>query len=314
MPKTHSSLCFAFLLLFSCRAHAQSSSSSTPTPAPPEVEIAEEHDVVFGKGGTQDLHAEVVHPKDMRGTVPAIIYIHGGGWSGGTHKGLWAVERLARRGFYTASIEYRLSGVAKWPAQIQDCKLAVRWMRANAARFHVDPNHIGAFGDSAGGHLVACLGTMANVKEYEGDGGYPGVSSAVQAVADFFGPTDFTRPDIYTPEAIQLTQGLMGMPYNQDPKAWRSASPLYYVAAGDPPMLMMHGDADTLVPLAQSQVMDEALTKAGVPHQLIIVKNAMHSFTAKPGTTPNLTWEEIQNDVRDFFVKTLGDPLAASPK
>jgi len=305
LPKIH----FAcFLLLITLQARAQSNATGSSIPARPPVEIEYEHDVVFGKGGTSDLHAEIVRPKNLTHPVPAIIYIHGGGWSGGTHKGLWAVEPLARAGFFTASIEYRLSDVAKWPAQIQDCKLAVRWMRANAAKFHVDPKRIGVFGDSAGGHLVLCLATMADVKEYEGTGGYPGVSSAVQAVVDFFGPTDFTRPSIYTPEAIRLSEGLMGMRYEQDPKAWKSASPLYYVSRGDPPILMIHGEADTLVPFAQSQVMADALANAGAPHQLITVKNAMHSFTAKPGTQIDPNWETIQNNARDFFIKNLGDP------
>jgi len=265
------------------------------------------HDVVTGKGGTQDLHAEIAYPANATAPLPAIIYIHGGGWIKGSYKGAPLV-RLALAGYFAASIEYRFSNVAKWPAQIQDCKLGVRWLRANAAKYNVDPNRIGVWGESAGGHLVTCLGTMADVKEYEGDGGYPGVSSAVQAVVDFYGPTDFTRPDIYSPEAIRLSEGLFGVPREQNPDLWKSGSPFFYVKAGDPPMLLVHGDSDGLVPLAQSTVFDEALTKAGVPHQFVIVKNADHGFNPVPGKTIDPTRLEIYQDVLDFFGKYLKTP------
>jgi len=276
------------------------------TPAPG---IEALHDVVIGKGGAQELHAEIAYPKNAAKPTPAIIYIHGGGWIEGTYK--HSLIQFAQHGYFGASIEYRFSNVATWPAQIQDCKLAVRWLRANAAQYNVDPNRIGVWGESAGGHLVTCLGTMADVKEYEGDGGYPGVSSAVQAVVDFYGPTDFTRPDLYSPTAIRLTQGLMGVPYEQNPQLWKSASPFFYVKAGDPPMLLVHGDSDGLVPLAQSTVFDEALTKAGVPHQLLVVKNADHGFSPKPGTTIDPSWPAINKAVFDFFDKYLKAPQPA---
>jgi len=260
------------------------------------------HDVVIGKGGDRDLHAEIAYPKDATAPLPAVIYIHGGGWVGGSNKHA-PILQIAQAGYFAASIEYRLSDVAKWPAQIQDCKLGVRWLRANATTYNVDPNRIGAWGDSAGGHLITCLGTMADIKEYEGDGGYPGVSSAVQAVVDFYGPTDFITPNIYTPEALRLTQGLFGVPRDQNPDLWKSGSPVFYVKAGDPPMFLVHGDSDMLVPLAQSTVFDAALTKAGVPHQLLIVKNAGHGFRPKPGTTIDPSNADINKAVFAFFDK-----------
>jgi acetyl esterase/lipase len=275
-------------------------------PPPPEgIDVL--HDVVIGKGGDRDLHAEIAYPKYATQPMPAIIFIHGGGWIFGNHK-LSPILQIAQSGYFGASIEYRLSNVAKWPAQIQDCKLGVRWLRANAARYNIDPNRIGVWGESAGGHLVACLGTMANEKEYEGDGGYPGVSSAVQAVVDFFGPTDFTHPGIYTPRAIQFTEGLFGVPYEQNPDLWKSGSPLFHVAAGDPPMFLVHGDSDHLIPLKQSIVFDEALTEAGVPHQFLIVKNADHGFAPKPGTTIDPSRADINKAVFAFFDKYLKGP------
>lgn len=286
--------------------------NSAPTYAPPPKGIVFLHDVVIGKGGDHDLHAEIAYPENATGPLPAVIYIHGGGWIGGSHKQS-PILHLAQLGYFAASIEYRLDNVAKWPAQIEDCKLGVRWLRANAAQYHVDPNRIGAWGASAGGHLVTCLGTMADLKEYEGDGGYPGVSSAVQVVVDFFGPTDFTDPNTtnYSEKAIRLTEGLFGMPREQNPERWKSGSPLVYVKAGDPPMLLVHGESDALVPPAQSTVFDAALTKAGVPHQLILVKNADHGFKNLPGTKIDPSYGEIQNDVDAFLAKYLMTPTTA---
>ena len=278
-----------------------------PAQPPPPPGIVFLHDVVIGKGGDRDLHAEIAFPKDASTPLAAVIYIHGGGWKGGDYRQT-PILKIAQAGYFAASIEYRLDNVAKWPAQIQDSKLGVRWLRANATQYHVDPNRIGAWGDSAGGHLVTCLGTMADVKEYEDDGGYPGVSSAVQAVVDFYGPTDFDTPGIYTPKAIQITEGLFGVPHDQNPALWKSGSPLYYVKAGDPPVLMVHGDADDLVPLAQSTALDAALAKAGVPHQLIVVKNAGHGFNHPPGTAIDPSGEEIFKAVFAFFDKYLKTP------
>ena len=261
-------------------------------------------DVIFGKGGSHDLHALIESPKNAAHPVPAIIWIHGGGWHTGTYR-VGMVGKIAQRGYFAASIEYRLDDEAKWPAQIEDCKCAVRWLRANAATYNIDPNRIGVWGGSAGGHLAACLGTMADVKEFEGDGGWPGVSSAVQAVVDCYGPTDFTHRGTYSMQAILITQGLFGVPYDQNPALWKSGSPLDFVAAGDAPVLMIHGDADRLVPLAQSQVFAAALTKAGVPNQLLVVHNGGHGFGALPGTKIDPGWPVIGQTVADFFAKYL---------
>jgi acetyl esterase/lipase len=278
--------------------------AQTVAPAPPAGDIVVLHDVVTGKGGNRDLHAEIAYPKNATKPMPAVIFIHGGGWIGGSYKGA-PIQALARAGFFAASIEYRLSNEAKWPAQIEDCKLGVRWLRANAATYGVDPNRIGVWGESAGGHLVACLGTMADEKELEGTGGWPGASSAVQAVVDYYGPTDFFDKGDYSPQAMDLTQRLFGLPHDVNPELWKSGSPLAFVKAGDPPMLIIHGDADTLVPIAQSIVFDAALTKAGVPHQFVTVKNAGHGFSAAPGTTIDPSRDEINRITLAFLNKYL---------
>lgn len=303
--------CLAFSLLvgpMSVLAQTNSPTTNAAPTAPPIPEgIAVEHDVVIGKGGDRDLHAEIAYPKESSKPLPAVIYIHGGGWIGGSHKNSPIIQ-LAKEGYFAASIEYRLSNVAKWPAQIQDCKLGVRWLRANAAKYNIDPNRIGVWGASAGGHLVTCLGTMADVKEYEGDGGYRGVSSAVQVVVDFYGPTDFITPNIYTKQALDLTTGLFGVPREQNLDLWKSGSPIFYVKAGDPPMFLVHGDSDTLVPLAQSTTFDEALTKAGVPHEVLVVKNGEHSFRPKPGTVIDPSRADIDKAVLAFLAKYLQAP------
>jgi acetyl esterase/lipase len=298
------SVSFLVAIVLSCASLQGQTNAPAATPSDDIVVL---HDVVFGKGGDHDLHADIAYPKNATGPLPAVIHIHGGGWVGGSYQSS-SIEWLARHGYFAASIEYRLSNVAKWPAQIQDCKLSVRWLRANAAKYNVDPNRIGVWGESAGGHLVTCLGTMADVKEYEGDGGYPGVSSAVQAVVDFYGPTDFTEVGNYTPAAIRYTEMLFGTTYAQNPDLWKSGSPLYYVKAGDPPMLLVHGEADALVPIAQSTVFDAALTKANVPHQLIVVKNANHGFVPLPNTTIEPNSADINKAVMTFFYQYLKAP------
>ena len=277
-------------------------------PIPPGITVLQ--DVIIGKGGDRDLHADIAYPQNVTGLLPAVIYIHGGGWMGGSYKQPSHILQLAKAGYFAASIEYRLSGVAKWPAQIQDCNLGVRWLRANAAQYHVDPNRIGVWGISAGGHLAACLETMADVKDYQGDGGYPGVSSAVQAVIDFYGPTNFTNlaADNYPLALHDVTVHLFGVPHDQNPELWKSGSPLFYVKAGDPPILISQGDSDHIVPLAQSTVFDAALTQAGVPHQFFIVKNGDHNFKPLPGTTIDPGFVEIDKITYAFLAKYLKGP------
>jgi acetyl esterase/lipase len=271
--------------------------------------------VVIGKGGGRDLHAEVAYPVNAQRPMPAVILIHGGGWAYGGPQPIHNMvsfpgnftARFAKQGYFTVFAEYRLSGEAKWPAQIQDCELAVRWLRANAAKYGVDPNRIGIWGYSAGGHLVACMATMSDVKEYQGDGGYPGVSSTVQAVVDWFGASDFTDPLVQADSGVAI-QGLMGMPYAQNPEAWKKASPVFYVKPNDPPILIIHGEEDQFLPVSQAKTFDAALTKAGATHQLVIVKNGKHSFVPKVGNTTDPTGPEIQKLTDDFLAKYLKTP------
>lgn len=266
--------------------------------------------VEYGKGGGRALKLDIVQPKEQpKHPMAAIIYIHGGGWSGGTKEaGLPLCTYLAQRGYFCATIEYRLTGEAIWPAQIEDCKCAVRWMRAHAKEYNIDPNRIGVTGASAGGHLVALLGTSGDAKMLEGKGGWEQYSSRVNAVCDWFGPVDLLwyyenakdsvlLSDVFKDKAGQdVLSKLVGGPFWERPGLCRQASPLSYVSKDDPPFLIMQGDKDPIVPMVHSQMLDTALTKAGVNSKLIIMKGAGHGF---PGTEPF-------NKVADFFNKTLG--------
>ncbi|MFA5189726.1 MAG: alpha/beta hydrolase [Verrucomicrobiia bacterium] len=268
------------------------------------------HDVEIGKGGDRVLHAEIARPEKPPGKpMPAVLWIHGGGWSGGSHRGNGALW-LATQGYFTASIEYRLSGEAKWPAQIEDCKLGVRWLRANAAKYNVDPNRIGCWGSSAGGHLVACLGTMDDAR-FEGCGGYEGVSSRVQAVVDYCGPADMTQGSAGIQGAkddndSKALLGLFGKPFKKKPETWRDGSPIVYVKTGNPPFLIVHGDADGTVPFVQSERLETALRKAGVPVQLLRVKGGGHNMMAAKDAPPaEPDPQSIRAVVTAFFDKHL---------
>jgi acetyl esterase/lipase len=247
----------------------------------PEADIV--RDVEYGTGGGRPLKMHLVKPKSPpKDPMPVVVYIHGGGWQGGSRDGgVRPLSRLAARGYFGATIEYRLSREAKFPAQIEDCKAAIRFLRSKAKEYGIDPDRIGVWGPSAGGHLVALLGTSGDVKELEGRGGSAEFSSRVQAVVDWFGPTDFLRMgknkidhDAPTsPESL-----LVGGPIQENKDKVAAANPITYVTKDDPPFLIMHGDKDDLVPLSQSEFLHAALQKAGVESRLHVVQGAGHGF------------------------------------
>jgi len=215
--------------------------------------------------------------------MPVVVFIHGGGWRAGS-KERGPFPLLLQAGFAVASIDYRLSQAAIFPAQIYDVKAAVRWLRAHCSQYNLDPKRFGAWGPSAGGHLVALLGTSGGVAAMEGNEGNNDQSSRVQAVCDFFGPTDFTAIDSQGGEHTAVP-ALLGSSPAKNPQAAKSASPVTYVSSDCPPFFIAHGDHDAVVPLAQSQELYDALRRAGVEAQLEVVPNGEHGL---PKASPRL--------------------------
>lgn len=211
--------------------------------------------------------------------LPLIIWIHGGAFLAGD-KTYCPARRFANKGYAVASINYRLSQHAIYPAQIEDCKAAVRWLRANAGKYNIDPNRFGGWGESAGGHLVALLGTTGDIKEFD-KGENLKFSSNLQAACDFFGPTDFTKMDEF-PGSMQHDAAdspeskLVGGPIQQNKQACQRANPITYVSRDDPPLLIVHGDKDPLVPYNQSEILYKALKDAGVQVKFHTVEGGGH--------------------------------------
>lgn len=279
-----------------------------PALAAGEGKFVIDGDVEYGRAGERSLRLDIVRPAEKtERPMPVVCFIHGGGWTGGDKRdGLPLLYPLAQDGYFCVSINYRLTGEAIWPAQIHDCKAAIRFLRANAQKYHIDPEKIGVWGGSAGGHLVAMLGTTGDVAELEGNCGSPGQSSRVTCVLNWFGPTDLPRAltDPTVPDWVKgLLDKLVGGPAAQHVDALRAASPVTYVTKDDAPTLTMHGTKDPLVPLSQAKFLDEALKKAGVESTLVIVEGAGHGFGGA----------EVHSRVRAFFDKHLrGKDVAVS--
>ncbi|MBO24488.1 MAG: carboxylesterase [Verrucomicrobiales bacterium] len=217
--------------------------------------------------------------------LPVIAYIHGGAWRAGSKDGgLNRLRGYLKTGQYAGvTIGYRLSQHAKWPAQIHDCKAAIRWIRANAKKYNLDANRIAVHGTSAGGHLVAMLGTSAGVEAMDGSiGPHTDQSTRVQCVIDYYGPTNFLRMNDFESRidhdaADSPESQLIGVAIQENKKRTLTADPISYVDKGDAPFLIMHGTKDMLVPYNQSVLLHNALKKAGVRSALLTVDGGGHS-------------------------------------
>jgi acetyl esterase/lipase len=257
-------------------------------------------DLPYVTNGHQRQKLDLFLPRGQE-KLPLIIRIHGGAWLGGSKEGEWPNDYL-HFGYAVARINYRLSQHAIFPAQIEDCKAAVRYLRANAQKYNLDPNRFGVWGASAGGHLVALLGTTGDINEFD-VGENLSVSSRVQAVADYFGPTDFLQMQAHrlpggmdhnSPDAPESK--LIGGYIQDNPEKVAKANPITYITKDDPPFLIIHGDVDPLVPHHQSELLEAALKKAGVPVTFYTVKGGGHGGFRDPNV-PKLT--------REFFEKHL---------
>ena len=239
-----------------------------------------------------------------RKLLPVVVFIHGGGWQNGDKRsGTRQLTRFVEKGEYAGiSIGYRLTNEAHWPAQIHDCKAAIRWIRGNAGEYSLDDEHIGVFGTSAGGHLVAMLGTSGGIDDLEGQlGSYKKFSSNVSCVGNFFGPSALLEMSRFPSRIDHDVAGspeskLVGGPLQETRKAALSASPITHVTKDDPPMLSIHGTDDQLVPYNQSVILDQALRKAGCDSTLITVKGGGHGGFNNP---------EIDKRLAAFFSRHL---------
>jgi acetyl esterase/lipase len=251
--------------------------------AKPPDGVTLQRNVEYARVGEKSLLMDIYSPENSKGLLPAVIYIHGGGWRRGDKNQQTGVP-LVSHGYVVASINHRPSQEAIFPAQIEDCKAAVRFLRANAKKYSIDPDHIGVWGDSSGGHLSALVGTSGDVKDLEGKvGEHLDQSSRVQAVCVYYGPIDFLsimsqKSDIKrgSPEAPESQ--LLGGPTLEHQELAVKACPLTYVTKDDPPFLIVHGEKDARVPLAQSEALRDALKGAGVEATLEILEGAGHGF------------------------------------
>lgn len=259
-------------------------------------------EITYCKVGGTDLRMDAYLPT-KRGPrpFPALLYIHGGAWITGD-KDSGPIEAdlpvLLARGYAIFSINYRLAPLHQFPSQIEDCKCAVRSLRANAARYNIDAARIGVWGSSAGGHLAALLGTTNGLSDFEGYGSYPEASSAVQAVATYFGPTDLTTSDwgFFDKLGFLIVFGTS--------KNWKKASPINYVTKDDAPFFVVAGDRDDQVDVRQSQWFYAKLQATGVPSELLVVKNSDHEFAPKGGALMP-TRAEVTKRLADFFDKNI---------
>jgi acetyl esterase/lipase len=245
------------------------------------------------------LTMDVYKPSDGSGPFPTILYIHGGGWTSGDKTdgvGLFFREELLRRGYIFTSINYRLAPKYSFPAPILDAKCAVRFLRENSEELDINPDRIGVLGGSAGGQLAALIATSQEMRDWD-VGEFEGQSSQVAAVVDMFGPSDLLRM-FQKSERLGFLQ-IFGAASSDDP-ILKTFSPVTYIDPTDPPFLILHGDQDLSIPLEQSQILYDTLIKNGVPVEMIIVKNAGHSFISMGARIkPNMI--ELSQKVGEFF-------------
>jgi acetyl esterase/lipase len=265
-----------------------------------------EADIAYAGTDNSRQRLDLLLPKKPKNDrpLPVIVYIHGGAWLGGHRTaGHGRLAGYVAGGEYAGvSVGYRLTKEATWPAQVHDCKAAIRWVRANAKKYNLDPDKIGVMGDSAGGHLAAMLGTSGGVKELEGKpGAHKDVSSKVQCVVELFGPSDLPAmkdyPSSLDHDAPGSPEGKLVGGRVSDKKAVAvAASPITYVSKDDPPFLIIHGNKDMVVPYNQSERLSAALKKAKVECYFVTVDGGGHGGFRNP---------EVQKRQQQFFDKHL---------
>ncbi|OGV68731.1 MAG: hypothetical protein A2283_20765 [Lentisphaerae bacterium RIFOXYA12_FULL_48_11] len=244
----------------------------------PPAGVLFDRDVVYGKGSEVELKLDIARPEFANNARPCVVLIHGGAWRAGNKAELdnFAIE-FAKREYVAATLGYRFCPQHVFPAQVEDVKCAIRFLRANAKKYGIDPERIGAMGFSAGAHLAMMLGVMDKTDGLEGNGGWADQSSKVQAVVSYAGPVDLLAeyPDV----SKGLVRDFIGGLPDKFSHAYKAASPVTYVNRGDAPMLLFQGTEDELVPYKQVYRMIDALSAAGVPGHVEILLGEKHGFT-----------------------------------
>jgi acetyl esterase/lipase len=259
-----------------------------------------EPDLIYSQADGTPLRLDLARPPEGAGPFPAVVCIHGGGWVGGSRKQMsTTIEVLARRGYVAVVPDYRLAPKHPFPAAVEDCKAAVRWLRGNAERYRIDSNRIGTVGLAAGGHLACLLGVTNPEDGLEGAGGYPDRSSKVQAVVSFFGPTDLTA-GVWSKQARELNLvPFLGGSLAEKPEVYRKASPLHYPCKEGPPFLFLHGSADSTVPLQQSEDLAARIRQGGGSATVVTFSGEGHRFK-----DPKILQQSI-DQMLTFFDKAL---------
>lgn len=280
-----------------------------------EEDITVYKDIVYTVASGHELKLDIAIPNCLNSPAPAIVDIPGGAWRV-IHKSADDAFYYATFGFIGVSITHRTSDIAPFPAAVHDCKTVIRWLRAHAEKYHIDPDKIGVTGFSSGGHLAALLGTSGGDAYLEGEGEYKDYSSRVQAVVDHFGPSDFLKMnksdmpdkmDVFSPESAPSL--FLGGPLKEKADLARLANPIRYIDPEDPPFLIGHGERDGMVSINQSEILYEALKKAGVTAKFIRVKNADHMYRPyKWDVEVNPTVEAMNRLTVEWFEKWLGKP------
>jgi len=255
---------------------------SSPVIAQPKLTVPDgvewETGIEYTNPDGQHLQLNMARPKGD-GPFPAVVCIHGGGFRRGSRDSYNAVcLKLAQNGYVAVTVSYRFAPKYPFPAAIHDTKAAVRWVRANAKKYHIDPDRIGATGGSAGGHLAQFLAVTGDVRAFEGDGGNPEQSSKVACVVNYYGPSDFTKSYGKSVDAAEVLPLFLGGNLETAKKQHILASPLYWVTPNAAPTLCVHGTKDNYVAHEQSVELIEKLKAATVDAELLTLNEAGHGF------------------------------------
>jgi acetyl esterase/lipase len=268
-------------------------------PSLTQAEVAWKPGIEYANPDEQHLQLNLALPTQAAEKRPAVLCIHGGGFRAGKRERWDALcKQLADRGYVAATVTYRLAPKYQFPAAVHDVKAAVRWLRANADKYQIDPDRIGVVGDSAGGHLAQFLGVTSNVPQFEGEGGNAQQSSRVTCVVNYYGPSDFTKSYGKSVDAAEVLPLWLGGDVTQERRKHILASPLYWVTPAAAPTLLLHGTEDKYVNHEQAVWIHDRLQAAEVPVELVTLQGAGHGFKGEDAA-------RAEKAMLDFFDKQL---------